>query len=177
MGLNEKFRTITKVNNLGLLATIVLTIIGMGIFFPRFLSPINIEILGMGFVQEAIMALGMTLIIISAGIDLSIAGVMPFSAIMVGIFLNNNFGITVSILLALLLSAFVGFVNAQMINHLKVHPFICTLATLTTLRGINLVITKGETVAGFPPAFYFFGQGRVFGIPFPILSIFNRFIS
>lgn len=168
MSLNEKFRIITKMNNLGLLTTIVLIIIGMAIFFPRFLLPINIEILGMGFVQEAIMALGMTLIIISAGIDLSIAGTMAFSAIMVGIFLNNNFGIAVSILLALLLSALVGFVNAQMINHLKVHPFICTLATLTTLKGINLVITKGETVAGFPPAFYFFGQGRVFGIPFPI---------
>jgi hypothetical protein len=55
VSLNEKFRTITKVNNLGLLTTIVLIIIGMAIFFPRFLSPINIEILGMGFVQEAIM--------------------------------------------------------------------------------------------------------------------------
>ena len=162
-------KNLKQIDNVGLLTTVVLLVILMTIFFPRFLTMINIEILAMGFIQEAIMSLGMTIIIISGGIDLSIAGVLPFSAIIVGIFLNNNLGISISIILTLILAAIVGYINAAMINKLKVHPFIATLATLTTIKGINLVITEGKPVSGFPSEFYFLGQGRIFGIPFPLI--------
>ena len=149
----------------------------MGYLYPGFLSPFNLEVLAMGFITEAFMALGMTLVIIIAGIDLSIASVLPFTAIIVAMSLQKfaafeipvGINITLSILITLTAGLFVGFINAALINKLRVHPFIITLSMMLTLRGINLVITDGGTVSGFPSAFGWLGQGYLFGLPVPVV--------
>lgn len=149
----------------------------MGYLYPGFLSPFNLEVLSMGFITEAFMALGMTLVIIIAGIDLSIASVLPFTAIIVAMSLQKfaafeipvGINITLSILITLTAALLVGFINAFLINKLRVHPFIITLSMMLTLRGINLVITDGGTVSGFPSAFGWLGQGYLFGIPIPVV--------
>lgn len=149
----------------------------MGYLYPGFLSPFNMEVLAMGFITEAFMALGMTLVIIIAGIDLSIASVLPFTAIIVAMSLQKfaafeipvGINITLSILITLTAASFVGFINASLINKLRVHPFIITLSMMLTLRGVNLVITDGGTVSGFPSAFGWLGQGYLFGFPVPVV--------
>jgi len=154
----------------------------MGYLHPGFLSAFNLEVLGMGFITEAFMALGMTVVIIIAGIDLSIASILPFSAILVGMLLHafTRLGLPVSVNIAcsmgitLFAAAVIGFISATLINKLRVHPFIITLSMMLTLRGVNLVITDGGTVSGFPAAFGWLGQGYViqtaaFGIPVPIV--------
>ncbi|MCG8508938.1 MAG: ABC transporter permease [Rhodospirillales bacterium] len=155
--------------NLGLLAATLLLFAAMSIGYPHFATLYNMEVVAMGFVQEAIMALGMTVVIISGGIDLSVGSVLVFSSILVGLCLKAGLGITLSIFITLAVSALIGLANAAMIIRLRAHPFIVTLGTMTIVRGLALVLTGGHPVTGFPNAFSFFGQGYVFGIPFPVV--------
>lgn len=146
---------------IGLLIVIIVVSVLMQTKFPHFLTPINMEIMTVNFVAEAIIALGMTVVIITGGIDLSVAGIYPFAAIVVGLLLGMEIPIPLAILVTLAAAAFIGWLNAFMFNTFRVHPFIATLAMLLTLRGVNLVITDGATLHGFPDAFKWFGQGRI----------------
>ena len=160
----SRFRTnfsVETVQTIGLTLIIIVISILMQSNFPRFLHPLNIRVMAVNFFPEAIIALGMTLVIITGGIDLSVAGIYPFAAIIVGKLLVASVPIPIAVVLILLISAGVGAINAFMTNTFKVHPFIATLATLLTLRGVNLVLTEGSTVSGFPQAFKAFGQARL----------------
>jgi ribose/xylose/arabinose/galactoside ABC-type transport system permease subunit len=157
------------IQNSCLIGIILIVFSAMSVFVPYFFSMANIEVLFMGFVFEAIMALGMTLVIISGGIDLSVSAVLPFSAIVIAFFFKAKFPIYAAILLTYAIAAAIGFFNAWMSNTLKVHPFIATLATMLTVKGLALAISNGANVTSdFPKAFSFLGQGRVLGLPFPI---------
>jgi len=157
------------IQNACLIALILIMFISLSITVPYFFSAGNIEVLFMGFIFEAIMALGMTLVIIAGGIDLSVSAVLPFSAIVVAYFFKANVPVPAAIALTFLIAAGIGLFNAWMSNTLRVHPFIATLATMLTVRGLALAISNGENVTSdFPKGFSFLGQGKVLGLPFPI---------
>ena len=115
------FRSVESMQIFGLL----LAIIGLGLYmnstYPRFWTEINREIMLLNFIFEAIIAIGMTIVIITGGIDLSVAAVVPFSAIIVGKLLNDDVSVPLAIALALGASAAIGFINAAMFK-----PFPCT---------------------------------------------------
>ncbi|MCC7450891.1 MAG: ABC transporter permease [Anaerolineae bacterium] len=170
----KAFFSVETLQILGLIAVILAISFGMQANFPRFLHPLNLEIMTVNFVPEAIIALGMTIVIITGGIDLSVAGVYPFAAIVVSKLLVGGVPIPLAIVLTIVIAAGVGAINAFMTNTFKVHPFIATLATLLTLRGVNLVITDGATVSGLPAAFKAIGKARLIigdavNIPLPLL--------
>jgi len=156
---------------LALILICVIMAIGMQLTHPRFLSPANREVILVNYVPEAIMALGMTIVMITGGIDISIAGVLQFSAILVGLLLNAGWPIYLAILGALSVSALIGLINASAMIVFKVHPFIVTMATLLTLRGVDLVISKGGTVSGFPNAFNYVGQASILGIRVSLILV------
>ncbi len=154
----------TSVQNLqigGLALVIVVFALLVQLNFPVFLTAPNISVMFVNFLPEAIIALGMTLVIITAGIDLSVAGIYPFAAILVGMLLLAGVAIPIAIVLTLLAAAAVGAVNAFMTNTFRVHPFIATLAVLLILRGVNIIITGGSPVSGFPEEFEVIGQGVI----------------
>ncbi|MBP8293658.1 MAG: ABC transporter permease [Caldilineaceae bacterium] len=153
-----------SMQQVALVAVCLLLGILMQIYFPRFLSGPNIEVTLTNFVTEGIMALGMTIVMITGGIDISVAATLQFSAIVVAMLLRAGVPVPAAIALTLLLAAMVGLLNASLINLFKVHPFIVTLATLLTLRGVDLVITGGTSISGLPDAFTTIGQDRLFGI-------------
>ncbi|MBF0280792.1 MAG: ABC transporter permease [SAR324 cluster bacterium] len=163
-GLNKIYQTA----NVGLMTTIVLLMITISAISPYFMTWYNMEVLSMGFVQEAIMALGMTVVIISGGIDLSVGSVLVFTAIVVGKLLNANVSIPAAIAITLLVAGSIGFLNALAIIRLRAHPFIVTLGSMTIVRGLAFVFTEGKPVTDFPEEFSFFGQGYFLYIPFPV---------
>lgn len=165
------------INRLGLhssamIIMLLLMIIGMTIRSPYFLTLGNFEVIMSGFVLEAIMAIGLTFIIISGGIDLSVSAVLPMSAILIAMLLTGGVSITLSIIIVLLFSILVGLFNAGLKIVLNVHPFIATLAMQQTLRGLALVISNGENISGLPKAFTQLGQGYFLGILVPIWIFF-----
>lgn len=154
---------------LALIAACVVLGLVMQLYFPRFLSGRNVEVMLTNFVSEGIMALGMTVIMITGGIDISVAATLQFSAIVAAMLLKAGVPVPVAILLTLVAAAVVGLINGTLTNLFKVHPFIITMATLLTLRGVDLVITKGTSISGLPESFTFIGQESILGIRVSLL--------
>ena len=147
----------------------VLIFSGMSVAIPHYASLYNIKTMINNYALEGIMALGMTLVIISGGIDLSIAGVMPFCAIVFAFMMKGGIPYPLAMVLVLLISAFIGFLNDLMIRKLAVHPFVITLAMQLILKGVNVVITSGDVVSGFPEDFSSIMFYEYLGMSFPLL--------
>lgn len=139
--------------------------VGMQINFPRYLSKANVEVMLVNFVSEGIMALGMTIVMITGGIDISVAAVLQFAAILVGILLRADVPVLVAIPLTLIAAGIIGCINATLTNFFRVHPFIVTLVALLTIRGANIVITNAATVPITNESFLVLGQEYFAGIP------------
>lgn len=169
IGIPKVLRTPAAKYKLGLAGTIAALFAVLAGVYPEFATASNLEVLAMTFILEAFMALGMTAVIVSGGIDLSVSAVLPFSAILTGLLLRSGTSIPLAVAAALAASAAVGATNAAVRSVFRVHPFIATLATMLSLKGVNLVITRGAPIAGFPQEFAFLGQGRVLGLPFALV--------
>ena len=115
--------------------------------------------------MTAILAIGETFVIITAGIDLSVGAVVGFASVIVAWFLTNGFPIWAAVFITLGFGLFIGIFHAFGITRLGLPPFIMTLATLTALRGVGLLITNGATININNDDFTGFSQGDVFGIP------------
>lgn len=131
---------------------------------PRYLSAANIEVMLVNFLPEGIMALGMTIVMIMGGIDISVGAVLQFAAIVAAMLMRAGVPVPVAIVATLIAAGIVGLINGSLTNLFKVHPFIVTLATLLTLRGVDLVITGGTSISDLPETFTAIGQDDIFGI-------------
>ena len=117
--------------------------------------------------ELALLALPMTLIILTAGIDLSVGSTMALSAVVFGLTFHAGIPVWADALFALLTGLAAGALNGVFVAYVRVHPLIVTLATLAAYRGIAEGISLGRPFSGFPAAFAFLGQGSVEGIPIP----------
>ena len=107
------FQGVGSRQNVALLATCAILAIGMQTQFPRYLSLPNGEVMLVNFVSEGIMALGMTIVMITGGIDISVAAVLQFSAILVGMLMNGGVPIPLAIVATLVAAALIGFMAAR----------------------------------------------------------------
>lgn len=148
---------------------IALLAVVLAVAYPPFASRANVEVLAMGFLFEAFLALGMTAVVITGGIDLSVGAVLPLSAIVTASLLRIDMPIPAAIAVAVALAGCIGATNAGLSTLLRVHPFIVTLATMLSIKGLNLVVTKGAPIAGLPREFASLANGYVLGIPAPLL--------
>jgi ribose transport system permease protein len=139
------------------------------IAYPQFATRANLEVMAMGFLFEAFLALGMTAVVITGGIDLSVGAVLPLSAIVTALLLRWDAPIPAAIGATLALTAAVGAANAGLSILLRVHPFIVTLGTMLSIKGVNLVITEGAPIAGLPREFASLANGRIAGLPAPLV--------
>jgi len=142
---------------------------GEKIFESTFLNWQNISqvIRALSFI--AIMAVGQALVIITAGIDLSVGSVLGLSGVITAVLLNHGLGIPVAILLGLCAAILCGAVNGMLITRTQLPPFIATLGMMSIARGLAFGLTGGETIRNLPPEFLTVGQGTLGAIPIPIL--------
>src|SRR6266404_4622649 len=131
----------------------------------KFLNPQNLAQLAKDTSFIAIMAVGATFVIVSGGIDLSVGAVYALASVLAAIVFRRYgpdgplggasawLSIPLGLATCLGVATLCGFLNGGMIVALKVHPFIITLGTMAIFRGIAFVITKGQSIGGFPPAF------------------------
>lgn len=143
---------------------ILVLVIGMSFQSRYFLTLTNLDNLVNNFIMEAIMALGMTMVIISGGTDISVAGVLPFTAIIFAKMMNSGMFIPAAMIIALLASMLIGFINNELRRLLNLNPMVVTMATMLTLKGLNLVLTDGTVIADFPAAFQAIGSHRPLGL-------------
>ena len=146
-----------------LLAVIlVVALLGLGAFNERFLTLDNLLNQGRLMTEIGLIALPMTFVIITGGIDLSVGAIVGLCAIMLGYSWKNfGFPLPLAIVFALFVGALAGFVNGLVITRIKVPPLIMTIATLALYRGLAEGISQAHSVRGYPEWFYFLGQGDV----------------
>ncbi len=144
----------------------------LSVVSPYFLTLQNISSVARQIAVISIMALGMTLIIISGGIDLSVGSVMAFAGICGTLLIQAGAPTVVGVLGAVLGGAAWGLLNSLLIALLRISPFIATLGTMGAARGLTLVITNGMPVVSLPESFGRLGDGnilRVVPVPLAIL--------
>ena len=117
----------------------------------------------------AIIGIGMSFVLISGEIDLSVGSICALSGIIVTMCLRDGFGMTVSILLALCTAALCGAINGSIHVFAKIPSFIVTMGMLNVARGIVLVITNSYSITGLPDSFKVIGRGYVGPIPVPVV--------
>lgn len=115
--------------------------------------------------MTAIMAVGETFVIITAGIDLSVGSVTGFSTVIIALLLSHGVSIGVAVILTLLMGVLIGAFHGLGVVRMGLPPFIMTLATLTSLRGLGFLITNASTIPVTNVDFTTFSRGEFLGIP------------
>ncbi|MEZ5825849.1 MAG: ABC transporter permease [Geminicoccaceae bacterium] len=139
----------------------------------KFLTTDNLLNQGRLMAEVALVALPMTYIIVTGGIDLSVGSIMGLTAITLGYSWKNlGLPLELAIPFALAIGTFAGFLNGLLITRVKVPPLIMTLATLALYRGLAEGISRARSVRGYPDWFFVLGQGGVFGVPTQLWLVF-----
>ena len=146
--------------------TLIALFVALSIASPHFLTNTNLSSVVRQTAVINIMALGMTLIIIAGGIDLSVGAILAFGGLMGTMAMERGYPILVGVLVGILAGMFWGLVNGALITRLRVNPFIVTLGTLGIARGITLIVSNGLPVHQIPQRFSFLGEGNLLGVPF-----------
>ena len=133
---------------------------------PLFLTPDNLIEVVRQSAEIGLIALAMTLVIITAGIDLSVGSIVGLSIIMMGMLWEDaGLPLWVAVLLALLTGTLLGGFNGTLITLIGIPPLIVTLATMAGFRGIALGMSQARSIRNFPEGFLHLGQGYAVGIP------------
>jgi len=142
----------------------------LSILSPYFLSVDNLLAIGLQMSVVAIMAIGQMLVIISAGIDLSVGSILGLSGMAVTLMLTSGVALMPALVLGLLLGLALGGLAGGLIAYGHLPPFIATLGIMGIARGAALLLTGGVPVFGLPASFHYFGGGRLFNVlPAPVL--------
>jgi len=120
---------------------------------------------------NGLIAFGMTFVILTGGIDLSVGSMLALGSALTAGLLTSGIDPLLAIFIGLLIGLLLGAINGIIITKGKVAPFIATLATMTIFRGATLVYTDGKPITGLSDSFIFemIGKGYLFGIPFPVI--------
>lgn len=161
------------ITKLGPLIGLFLLVIVITVLNPSFLSVNNLLNVLRQVSISALIAFGMTFVILTGGIDLSVGSTLALTGAVAASLLAGGTDPFIAMGLALILGLVLGAINGVIITKGKVAPFIATLATMTIYRGLTLVYTEGRPVSGLGDslAFQLFGKGYFFGIPVPVITM------
>lgn len=159
----------------GTLILIILVLcVLLWILSPSFLTASNLKSVAVGFSIDAIVVVGMALVIISGGIDLSVGSVLALSAVVIASLYANGTPLIFAVFAGIGTSAVCGLFNAFFIGIQKMAPFIVSLAMMSIARGMCYIITQGRSISltGMLPAgFKSLGSGHILGIPIIVIIL------
>ncbi|MFN7993699.1 MAG: ABC transporter permease [Bryobacteraceae bacterium] len=146
--------------------SLIVLFVALAIASPHFLTETNLSSVVRQTAVINIMSLGMTIIIIAGGIDLSVGAILAMAGVLGTMAMEMGLPISAGILIGIATGVFWGFANGFLTARLRIAPFIVTLGTLGIIRGMTLMITNGLPVHRIPPQFSFLGEGSLLGVPF-----------
>lgn len=161
----------------GLLIAFIAICIGLSLITPRFLTVSNLMIIVTQVSINALLAFGVTFVIITGGIDLSIGSTVAVTGVVAAMFAHpDTYPVIVPVLAGLAAGLLLGAFNGLVITRSKVPPFIVTLGTMTIGRGLALILSKGRPISNLSDSFNFIGGGQILGVPMPILILIVFFV-
>ena len=166
-------------------APLIFLIVLMALFAilePRFLSSINLFNIMRQISITGLLAIGMTFVILTAGIDLSIGSLVAFAGLVAAAIAKGGlqdrftvgeggigYGVTAAALGAIAVGLAGGYLQGLAITKLKVPPFVVTLGGMSAFRGAALLFAAGGPISGFQPEFTWWGQGKIGQVPVPVI--------
>ena len=162
----------TKTPTGGIFLALILVCALFSSMTSRFLTPTNISVILNQVSVNAILAFGVTFVIIAGGIDLSLGSLVAVCGVVVALLSQNNeYSLWLAIIGTLIAGIALGALNGIIVVLTKVPPFIVTLGTMTIGRGVALILSKGRPISDLNESLNFLGNGDLFGIPIPILFL------
>jgi ribose/xylose/arabinose/galactoside ABC-type transport system permease subunit len=153
----------------GIFLGFLCVIVALSILEPAFLTTHNLINIMRQTSVIGIMAVGMTFVILTAGIDLSVGSILALTGVVCASLEHRGLPVPVVVAGTLLLGALIGTVNGVVTTKGRVTPFVVTLGTMSIARGLSHIYTGGEPISGFGTAFRFIGSGEILGVPVPIV--------
>src|SRR5579872_1412543 len=166
------------------LVFLIVLMAGFAIGEPRFLNPLNLFNVMRQVSVYGLLAIGMTFVILTAGIDLSIGSLLAFAGLVAAAVdkggVSNRFSVgageealgygwPLAALAAVLVGIAGGWLQGQAITRFKVPPFVVTLGGMSVFRGAALLFAGGGPISGFDPAYVWWGQGKIGPVPVPVI--------
>ncbi|NPC94379.1 ribose ABC transporter permease [Bacillus sp. WMMC1349] len=163
---------------LGPFLGLIILVVIVSLLNPGFLEPLNILNLLRQVAINALIAFGMTFVILTGGIDLSVGAILALSSALVAGMIVGGIDPVFAVIIGCLIGAVLGAINGLLITKGKIAPFIATLATMTMFRGLTMVYTDGNPITGLGAnyGFQLFGRGYFLGIPVPAITMGITFI-
>ena len=145
---------------------------GFALASPEFLSPRNLSNIALQSAALIIVSLGMTLVILTEGIDLSLGAVLGLAGVVMSMLLvSKGVSLPLAVGVALAIGIAAGFCNGVLVAYAGMPPFVVTLGVYGIAQSLAMVLTQGNSVTGLPPAVRWFNEGDWLGVPVPILSM------
>jgi ribose/xylose/arabinose/galactoside ABC-type transport system permease subunit len=153
-----------------IVVAIILESVFFAVYAPQFLSVPNLINIALSIAITGILAVGMTAVILTGGIDLSVGSVAALAGIVAATVAGSGApaAVTLAALAALAVGLAVGVFNGVMVARFRVPPFVVTLAMLTICRGLAFVITDGRSISDLPASFGLFGREVFLRVPVPV---------
>lgn len=155
--------------SVGLTAVVIALAIIFTFINPRFATLANLANVLTQASHYIIIAVAMTFVITSAGIDLSVGSVLALVTVIGFSFIKSGMNPALAVAIMFLLGALIGAFTGTLIALIKIPPFIATLGMMVSLRGLALLHSAGTMHFGLPEALTWLGQGKVFGVPVPVI--------
>ena len=182
MNIRKMFRK--NAHEYGALIALVLLVVIMSLISPQFSTFSNFLTLLRQASVNGLIAFGMTLVILTGGIDLSVGSTLGLTgALFAGLIVNVGLPIPLAVIVALVFGLLLGLISGFLVGKAKLQPFIATLITLTVYRGFTLIYTNGRPISNLTADEYvgsqfltFIGRGAILGIPVPVIILFFAFI-
>jgi ribose transport system permease protein len=152
--------------------TLFVLCILIAVLEPKFVSPGNLASVARQTAVITIMAMGMTMVMIAAGIDLSVGSMLALAGVIGAMAMVGGMPAIVGILVSIAVGSVFGALNGVAVATLRIPPFIVTLGAMGIYRGLALLITDGNAVVGLPKGLRLLAEGNLFGmIPIPLLLV------
>jgi ribose transport system permease protein len=160
------------ISQLAAAAGLIVVVIAMSIASPYFLTSNNLFNIAVQVSVVAIVAVGQTLVILTAGIDLSVGSVAGLSGVL-GTMAVSHAGLPIlpGVLVGILVGAAVGLINGVLVTRMALPPFIATLGMLGVARGLTFIVGGETAVYGLPDNFRLLGEGQIGPVPLPLLYL------
>ncbi len=163
-------------NTIVVLAALVVLCIALSLASPYFATKNNLINIVLQAAINATLACGMTFVILTGGIDLSVGSIVAFAGILLGVMLKAEIPLAVALLGCVLIGGICGLVNGLLVTRINLPPFISTLGMMSIARGGALYIADGRAISGFSGKLNYIGSGTILGIPVMILIMALTFL-
>jgi ribose/xylose/arabinose/galactoside ABC-type transport system permease subunit len=171
--MNRVFRQ--KLSGFAIFAAILLEVIVFTTLAPQFLSFENLINVALSIAVIGILAVGMTFVILTSGIDLSIGSIVALAGVAAAIITRETELASLGFAAALAIGLASGAFNGAAIAHFRVPPFVVTLAVLTIARGLAFIFSEGRSIGSLPESFGQLGKSVFLGVPFSVWLMISTF--